>query len=211
MTDRVTQILREMIVPGPSPAFLGPFLEERDIPECTEGCRPSLLARHTAGYVFSGLLVQVKLKLVFETLCGTGAVRERRQLDEQSFCPARNLHLRAFNNKVNCRRQAVPLRLFLLEASASCSCKRIEFRLSSCLSLCPFSLNQGLLFQPVECRIQGTLLDLQHLAGNLLNEFCDGPSVLGLKGEGLQDEEIECALDEIVWFTHTMTVYTSLL
>jgi hypothetical protein len=36
---------------------------------------------------------------------------------------------------------------------------------------------------------------------------CLGSS--GLKGEGLQDEEIERTLDEIVWLTHTMTVYTS--
>jgi hypothetical protein len=35
--------------------------------------------------------------------------------------------------------------------------------------------------------------------------------VFGLEGEGLEDEEVEGSLDEIVWLSHTVTIYTKLV
>jgi len=43
-----------------------------------------------------------------------------------------------------------------------------------------------LLLQPVQCRIERALLDLQDFGRYLLDAFGDRPAVLGLKGNGLE-------------------------
>src|SRR6185312_15401198 len=75
----------------------------------------------------------------------------------------------------------------------------------------PLRANPALLFQPVQRRIEGSLLHLQHLAGNLLDAFGNRPAVHRLQRDGAQDEEVERALYQIIWFAHTMTVYTTRL
>ena len=40
-------------------------------------------------------------------------------------------------------------------------------------------------------------MDLEHIIRDLLDPLGDGPAVLGLELEGLEDEEVEGALDEI--------------
>jgi hypothetical protein len=55
----------------------------------------------------------------------------------------------------------------------------------------------------MECRVQGTLLDKQLFARDLLNPLRDGPTMLGFHGDRFQNEEIERALYEIGWLGHT--------
>jgi hypothetical protein len=56
-----------------------------------------------------------------------------------------------------------------------------------------------------------SLLDLKDFVGNLLNAFGDGPAVLGLQRDGFEDEQVERALDEIAWFSHTMFIYNTVV
>jgi hypothetical protein len=46
-------------------------------------------------------------------------------------------------------------------------------------------------------RVQRALLNAEDLAGHLLHALGNAPSVLGLNGEGAEDEEIEGALGQI--------------
>ena len=45
--------------------------------------------------------------------------------------------------------------------------------------------------------VERSLLDTQYVAGNLLDTFRDGPAVLRLKDQRLQDEQIQSALRKI--------------
>jgi hypothetical protein len=49
----------------------------------------------------------------------------------------------------------------------------------------------------VEGGIQGTLLDLEDGARHLLQALRDGVSVDGAKRNDLQDEHVECALQQV--------------
>ena len=46
-------------------------------------------------------------------------------------------------------------------------------------------------------RVKRTLLDAQHIAGNLFNAFRNGPAVLRLQRQRLEDQQVECSLREI--------------
>jgi hypothetical protein len=59
----------------------------------------------------------------------------------------------------------------------------------------------------MQSRVQRALLDLQHFARDLLNAFRNGPTMLGFKRDGLQDQKVERPLDKIVRFRHTMVIY----
>src|SRR5579864_3457065 len=48
--------------------------------------------------------------------------------------------------------------------------------------------------------IEGALLDLQHVFGDLLDPLGDGPAVLGFEGDGFEDEEVEGALRQGEFF-----------
>jgi len=42
----------------------------------------------------------------------------------------------------------------------------------------------------------------------LLNALSDGPTVFGFERNGFENQEIQSSLDEVVRFSHTMTIYT---
>jgi tetratricopeptide (TPR) repeat protein len=80
--------------------------------------------------------------------------------------------------------------------------KRIELGRAAAVAFSPSRLDPALALEAIEGRIERSLLNLQHVSGYLLNAFGDGPSMLGLKRDGLEDQQVEGALQEIVWFTH---------
>ena len=86
--------------------------------------------------------------------------------------------------------------------------ERIELGLAAGVGFTPFGLDPPFALEPVEGGIEGALLDLEDFLGDLLDALGDGPAVLGLECDGFQDEEVEGALDEVVWFAHSMTIYT---
>jgi hypothetical protein len=50
---------------------------------------------------------------------------------------------------------------------------------------------------------------LQNFIRDLLDTFGDGPAVLRLERDRLEYEQVEGALYQIAWFSHTLTIYTS--
>jgi hypothetical protein len=54
----------------------------------------------------------------------------------------------------------------------------------------------------VQSRVKGSFADLQNVSGDGFEPEADGPPVQGLQCQDFQEEQIESALNEIVWFAH---------
>src|ERR1051326_8860130 len=106
------------------------------------------------------------------------------------------------HHQVDCRRQPVPVGQFFFHLRASAARQRVELSLTPAIGLGPVSLDPTLLLQPVQRRVEGTLLFLQFFFRDLLNTLGDGPAVLGLERKGLENQKIQSALHQIARFTH---------
>ena len=93
-------------------------------------------------------------------------------------------------------RQPLPTVLFHGELFAAGAGQRVELRLAAGFRLFPFGLQPPLLFQPVERRIERSLVDLDHRAGDLLQPLRDAVAVRGLEREDLQNQHVERALGD---------------
>ena len=62
------------------------------------------------------------------------------------------------------------------------------------------SLDPAAPLEAVKRRIKRALLNAEHVAGNLLDAFGDGPAVLGTQGESAEDEQVQGALGEFQFF-----------
>src|SRR5690242_20286214 len=113
-----------------------------------------------------------------------------------------------FDDQIDCGREAAPVGGFLFELGAAGRGQRIKFGLTARFGFFPLGFDPGFLFQAMQSRVERALLDLQNFTGNLLNALGDGPTVLGLGRNGFEDQEIQSSLDQVVWFSHAMTIYT---
>jgi hypothetical protein len=102
-------------------------------------------------------------------------------------------------------RETLPFRQFLLELCRTGFRQLIKLCLPAGFCLTPPGGNPSLLLEAVERRIESALGDLKSFIADLFNPFRDGPAMLGLGRYRLQDQEIECALDEIRRPAHSGT------
>ena len=79
--------------------------------------------------------------------------------------------------------------------------ERVKFGVASGFGFPPFRADPALVFEAVERRIKGSLRDLQHFLRDLPDALGDGPAVLGLRGEGFENQDVEGALDEVGWLS----------
>ena len=93
--------------------------------------------------------------------------------------------------------KALPVGLFALELFASGARERIVPGATIVLAGAPLGLNPALLFEAVESGVERALLDLEDVAGNLLDALGDPPSMHGFEGNGFQDEQVKGALQQI--------------
>ncbi len=63
-------------------------------------------------------------------------------------------------------------------------------------------LDPAVLFQPVQRRVERALVDLEDVLGKLADALRNAPAVHGFEGDGLQNQQVQRALDQIVGFTH---------
>src|SRR5215467_1446968 len=112
------------------------------------------------------------------------------------------------DHQIDRSRQPAPVFGFLFELRPPRRRQRIKLRLPSRFRLFPLGLDPPALFEAVQGRIERSLLYLQHFAGNLLDPLGDRPAVLRLQGNGLQDQQVQSPLHQIIGFAHTMTIYT---
>ena len=71
----------------------------------------------------------------------------------------------------------------------------IELRLAVVLGVAPLGVDQPLLLEPVQRRVERALVDLQDVFGNLVDPQCDAPPVHGDRGQCLEDQEVERPLE----------------
>src|SRR5262249_7673416 len=65
--------------------------------------------------------------------------------------------------------------------------------------------------EAMECGVERTLLDGEHVVREQLNAFRDCPPVQRSAREGLEDQEIECALEQIRGLGHAVDNDTSII
>src|SRR5688500_8687524 len=61
----------------------------------------------------------------------------------------------------------------------------------------PRARDEAVLLQPLERRVEGALVHLEHAVGDLLDALADPPAVQRGEGERLEDEEVERAAEDI--------------
>src|SRR5580698_6337960 len=96
-----------------------------------------------------------------------------------------------------CCGQFIPRFLAGIELAAAGSCELVVFGATVIIRRAPMGLDQAAALEPVQGRIQGALLDAQHIARHLLYAFGDGPAVLRTKGDCSEDEQIQRPLWKI--------------
>ncbi len=107
-----------------------------------------------------------------------------------------------FQDKPDGRREALPIGFLRLEIFLSGACEGIIFCAAIVFGFAPFGLNPGLLFEAMQSGVEGALIDLEDIVGDAANALGNGPSVHGFEGNGLKDEKVESALDEVRGFGH---------
>jgi hypothetical protein len=97
---------------------------------------------------------------------------------------------------------AVPLVGFGAKLVAADGGELVELCLAIVVGFAPLAGDETLMFEAVEGRIEGTLLDGELLAGDLLDAEKNTIAVKRTEGDGLEDEHVKCALDEVELVRH---------
>src|SRR5580693_5307131 len=94
--------------------------------------------------------------------------------------------------------------------SSSLGSELVELGFPASLGGLPARAEQLFIFEAMERGIEGSLLDLECVARDLLDSLRDGVAVNGSKRNDPHDEEVECALREVkpvVYFLHAYGFY----
>lgn len=86
--------------------------------------------------------------------------------------------------------------------------QEIELGVTAKLGILPFRTDPALLLQTMKGRVERALLHGKNLPGKDLDAFGDPPSMERVAGEGLQDEQVQCALEKIGWLRHASGYHT---
>src|SRR3984957_3506483 len=134
--------------------------------------------------------------------CSTAFLRNRERTKFAIFWTRRMARssLNGLQDEPNRRRESFPVGLFGFEIFLSGARQGIIFRAAIVFRLAPFRLNPSLLFEPMQSGVKCALIHLQNVVRNAANALRNGPTVHGLEGDRLKDEQIESALDEVGGF-----------
>lgn len=94
-------------------------------------------------------------------------------------------------------RHAIPFAGFDRELTAARRGEAVVLRSPSELRGAPFRLNPSLVLEPMQRRVERALVDLQDVLGNLLYPLRDRPAVHRIALQRPQDQEIECARQQV--------------
>ena len=98
--------------------------------------------------------------------------------------------------------QPIPVGGFFVEMPASRPRQRVELRAAIVLAELPLGCDPAFVFELVERRIQRAVADLEDIARDLAQALADGPAVLRLERQDLQNQQVKRALDEVGWSAH---------
>jgi hypothetical protein len=102
---------------------------------------------------------------------------------------------------------ARPIRSLEFKLLFSSACELVELCASGVFCLPPLRIEPSGALQALQRRKQRTGVHLENASGNLLDPSGDSEAVQRLEAEGLQDQHVECALDDIgVGIVHGKTL-----
>src|SRR5215217_3737499 len=90
-------------------------------------------------------------------------------------------------------RVTTPDRHFVAERASALAGERVDPRAAVVLGHFPRARDQASVLQPLQRRVQGSLVDREHSPRELLNPLADPPPVHWFQREGFQHEQIERA------------------
>jgi len=111
------------------------------------------------------------------------------------------------HDEIDGGRETVPVGEFFFELDAARGGEGVKLGDAAGFRFGALAPDPALLFEAMEGGVEGALLDLEDVLGDLLDALGDGPAVLGLESEGFEDEKVESALDEVVGFAHSVIIY----
>jgi hypothetical protein len=97
---------------------------------------------------------------------------------------------------------ALPLLLFFRKLPVPRLRQFVELRLAIVLGAAPGRGDEALLLEAVQSRVEGPLIDLQHVAGNLLNAQRNAPPVPRSGSQRAEDQEVQSTLKEVGFLRH---------
>src|ERR1035441_2372055 len=162
--------------------------------------RPASTAASPRARFFSASIARWKFNSSSSSLSTRRRENNARSRIPKSFqpisclCDARSC---LFQHPPDRRRQPRPRFLLHAELLAPRRGQPVEPRAPPQLGDAPFGTDPTLVLQPVQRRIERSLVDPQHIPRNLLDAFGDGPPVLRPGLQGAENEEVERALQEI--------------
>jgi hypothetical protein len=158
--------------------------------EFEEGAAAGFLRRETGSDVCSGLFVDVKAKLRIELEVGVTFAEQAHS----------DFLFRSAKDERDCTRKTFPVSDFGFQLFLPFFGERVELGFTAGFGNFPFRFNPAAVFEPVKSRIQGAMRNLKKIARNLLQALRDGVAVNGAVIHDFQDQQIERAFEEIVFF-----------
>src|SRR4029077_20624000 len=110
--------------------------------------------------------------------------------------------LRALDQQLHGRREALPGFQLALQLLPPLARDRVELRVAPQVRRLPFRANPSLLLEAMERRIERALADRQRVVRQQLNALGEAPAVNRLARDGLEDQQIKRALEEIRRLRH---------
>ena len=111
-------------------------------------------------------------------------------------------------NELNGFGKARPSGRFFFELLTAFGGEAVEFRVAAGVGCAPLGGKVASVFEPVQRGIKRPLLDLQHIARDLLDALGDGVAVNGPRRGDFEDEQIEGALRQVgLGLRHTLCFY----
>ena len=168
--------------------------------EFQHGAPSRLLRRHPRGKVGFGEFFNMKAQFGIK-------LPPRGTLGKKEFPPRhRALLIRSLENLRHRAGQPIPIRFLAGQLLAALRRQLIELRLSPVARLAPLRFEPAALLQAVQRGIERALLDLQNFLGNLPDSLGDAVPVNRTKRDNLQDQQVQCSLQEIRLFDgHTFS------
>jgi hypothetical protein len=179
---RVTQIGCEIVEPA-SAHVADCLLDLRHVAEFEKGTPLGFLPAHTLGEIVLDQPIAMESQFVG---------------DARIMMPAEpHGSLRGSEDAGDRSGQPIPVGALLVELLTAEPGERIEAGLASSVGRGPFSCEPAALFEAMERGIERALLDLQDVAGHLLQALRDGVAVDRAEGDDFQDEDVERALEQV--------------
>src|SRR5438093_13157418 len=103
----------------------------------------------------------------------------------------------AFDQQLHSRRQPLPAFQLAFELFPPLAGQRVELCIASEIGRLPFGADPALMLETMQRGIQRALSDRQRVAREELDALGDAPAVQRRAGDGLPDEQIQGALEQI--------------